>query len=195
MIIGQDQAICAEYPKVDVEHEFTYATTLGAPLMKAVRTWQKKYLFVDESTIKEEGQAMTIDGVDCHHVPRLPSGSTLTGAYSIFYGDYSALTGVASSSEKVLTLNSDGRFKSSQFGNSSMAYSNPLVTINSGSSSSSKDEGHYEIEGYALTLKFDDGRTVHYEPFFPYFSDIYSGEAERRATTLNLEGEIFMLRD
>jgi len=125
----------------------------------------------------------------------MPSGATLTGTYSIFYGDYDTLNGVASSGEKFLTFNSDGRFKSSQISDTRTFYASPIADVFGGGTSSSKDEGQYEIDGYALTLNFDSGQVIRYEPFLPYFSDIYSGEKERKVTALKLEGAVFSLRE
>ncbi|WP_152047380.1 hypothetical protein [Aureimonas psammosilenae] len=118
----------------------------------------------------KQGDGLEIDGGAYSRIPPFPEGTVLAGRWRYFYAS-SGSTAFASnsvSSERILTLASDGTFR--RTGWSGASGTNDTGGGTTGFTASGKrpaSSGRYKIVGYTLELTGNDGRTERSSIFAP----------------------------
>jgi hypothetical protein len=118
----------------------------------------------------KQGDGLEIDGGSYIAVPAVAAGTPFEGTWRYFFAAVgsTASSSTSVSSERLLTLRRDGTFERTGWSGASGTNDSGSGTVGFTTSGSRPSmSGHYKVEGYALELAGDDGKTERLSIFAP----------------------------
>jgi len=154
----------------------TYKLT-GGGLFSSERTIEMSQMINDYGVIEvsqepfqEAKKQLVIGETTYNRVPPLPQGTTFEGTWRYFWassGTTATSTGGVSS-ERMLTLTSNGRFTQTGSSGYMSSFDGADTTTGvAGTNTAPLESGTYSVEGYRLVLTGEDGRTQTLSLFLP----------------------------
>ncbi|KAB0678548.1 hypothetical protein [Aureimonas leprariae] len=117
-----------------------------------------------------KGDGLEIDGGAYSRIPPFAAGTTFDGTWRYFYAAVgsTAFSSNSVSSERLLTLRRDGSFRRDGWSGASGTNDTGTGTVGfTTGGNRPAASGRYKVEGYALELAGDDGRTERLSIFAP----------------------------
>ncbi|MET0208469.1 MAG: hypothetical protein ABW220_05475, partial [Burkholderiaceae bacterium] len=125
---------------------------------------------VETKPFARKGDDLLIDEGDYRLLKPFPAGTTLNGTWRYFFASSgtTALSSGSVSSERILTLASDGTFRRTGWSGASVTSDagGGTTGLTTGSARPAAS-GRYKISGHMMTLTGDDGRTEQLSVFAP----------------------------
>ena len=146
--------------------------------------WKADFVEVQSSVLKKLGTVLD-DGA--HYIPPLPQGTTIEGIFEHSAG--SSIGNVVALKSSKLVFSKDGRFSTSVDAG--------ILAGPASQGSSEKGEGAYEISGYNIAFRYDNGKTDQVK-FFIYPTHTFwpnSDKPKGSFNYFNLGGTVYYRSD